>query len=55
MSHLTLLQRKFVIEFVMEHYSSEDCGIQFDKTFGETLFFRNDVKTEIDGEQFCLW
>ena len=33
MSRLTLLPRKYMIEFITKHDSSKDCMIQFDKTF----------------------
>ena len=38
MSRLTLPERKFVFEFMMKYYSSEDYRIQLHKTFGRMFF-----------------
>ena len=39
MSRLTLLPRKYMIEFITKHDSSKDCMIQFDKTFSRKYNF----------------
>ena len=35
-----------MIEFMTQHYSSKDCGMQFNTTPGETFVFRTEGNSE---------